>query len=76
MQQKNALRESQETIKQKAKMRQYFMIKKRQIYDKIVELRKQGKKVEEIYKYTYDIIMEVEEEEELESTRYQAPSTP
>ena len=41
-----------------------------------MELRKQGKKVEEIYKYTSDIIMEVEEEEELESTRYQAPSTP
>ena len=35
MQQKNALRESQETIKQKAKMRSDFMIKKREIQDKI-----------------------------------------
>lgn len=43
-----------------------FMKKKDMILKKLAELKKQNKDIQEIYKYTTDIILEEENEEEEE----------
>ena len=43
-----------------------FVEKKAKIIDKLRELRSQNRSIEEIYKYTTDIIVEEDEEEEEE----------
>ena len=61
-------RQSLETLQQKKKARAEFLEKKSMIQAKIKELRSQGKGVEEIYKYTSDIIFE-DDAEQLDTTR-------
>ena len=41
-----------------------FVDKKQMIMDKLKELRSQKRSIEEIYKYTTDIILEEEDEED------------
>ena len=41
-----------------------FVEKKQMIVDKLKELRSQKRSIEEIYKYTTDIILEEEDEED------------
>ena len=45
-----------------------FLEKKDMILKKLMELKKQNKNIEEIYKYTSDIILEEEIEEEEEES--------
>ena len=51
---------AEETLEQKKQARAEFLQRKRQVMRKIEELKRQGRSVEEIYKYTADIIPEVD----------------
>jgi hypothetical protein len=62
-------RELQQARKQMAKE---FVEKKQMIVDKLKELRSQKRSIEEIYKYTTDIILE-EEDEDDEEEEYPKP---
>ena len=59
----NLVKESAAEVQvQKKAARVEFIRRKKEIRKKIEELKKQGRKVEEIYKYTSDIIFEEDEE--------------
>ena len=63
-------RELQQARKQMAKE---FVEKKQMIVDKLKELRSQKRSIEEIYKYTTDIILEEEDEDEEEEEELPKP---
>jgi hypothetical protein len=64
-------RELQQARKQMAKD---FVEKKQMIVDKLKELRSQKRSIEEIYKYTTDIILEEEDEDDEEEEELPKPT--
>jgi hypothetical protein len=54
-------------------MAKEFVEKKQMIVDKLKELRSQKRSIEEIYKYTTDIILEEEDEDEEEEEELPKP---